>query len=156
MSTQDLRTSGSIIPVLNPLYETLAPLTDPLVRVVAGLFLVPHGAQKLFGLFGGYGLEATEQFFQAKLGLPAGVATFAGLIEFFGGIALAFGLLTRPAAALATGLLLVAALQVHLGKGFFWTSGGYEYPLLWAVVTLAYAVKGGGRYSIDRLIGKEI
>lgn len=156
MSTQTLRTSGSVIPVLNPIYDTLSPLADPLVRAAAGLFLVPHGAQKLFGLFGGYGLEATEQFFQAKLGLPAGIATIAGLIEFFGGIALALGLLTRPAAALATGLLLVAAFQVHLGKGFFWTAGGFEYPLLWAIVTLAYAVKGGGRYSIDHLIGKEI
>jgi len=156
MSTQTLRSSASVVPALTPVYQALAPLTDPLVRGVAGLFLVPHGAQKLFGLFGGYGLEATEQFFQTKLGLPAGVATIAGLIEVFGGLALALGLLTRPAAVLSTGLLLVAALQVHLGKGFFWTAGGFEYPLLWAIVTLAYAVKGGGRYSVDHLIGKEI
>ena len=157
MNTQLLRSaSAPVIPAVAPVYAALSPLADPLVRVVAGLFLVPHGAQKLFGWFGGYGLSATDQFFQAKLGLPAGVALAAGLIEFFGGLALALGLFTRPAAVLATGLLLVAALQVHLGAGFFWSAGGFEYPLLWAVVTLGYAVKGGGRYSVDAIIGKEI
>lgn len=149
-------TNTALVPALSPLYRALSPLAEPLLRVAAGLFLVPHGAQKLFGLFGGYGLTATDQFFQTKLGLPAGVALAAGLIEFVGGLALAFGFLTRPAAALATGLLLVAALQVHLGNGFFWTAGGFEYPLLWAVVTLSFAVKGGGRWSVDGLIGKEI
>lgn len=150
------RQAVPLVPALSPLYAALSPLADPLLRAAAGLFLVPHGAQKLFGWFGGYGLDATDQFFQTKLGLPAGVALAAGLIEFFGGLALALGLFTRPAAALATGLLLVAALQVHLGAGFFWTAGGFEYPLLWALLTLGYAVKGGGRFSLDTLIGKEI
>jgi len=156
MNTLSSRSASPVLPFLAPVYAALSPLTDPLLRVAAGLFLAPHGAQKLFGWFGGYGLSATDQFFQTKLGLPAGIALVAGLIEFFGGLALAFGLFTRPAAALATGLLLVAAIQVHLGAGFFWTSGGFEYPLLWGIVTLAYAIRGGGRYSIDALIGKEI
>lgn len=156
MNTLSPRSTSPVLPFLSPIYAALSPLTDPVLRIAAGLFLVPHGAQKLFGWFGGHGLSATGQFFQTKLGLPAGIALVAGLIEFFGGLALALGLLTRPAAALATGLLLVAAVQVHLGAGFFWTAGGFEYPLLWGIVTLAYAIRGGGRYSIDALIGKEI
>jgi putative oxidoreductase len=117
---------------------------------------MPHGAQKLFGLFGGYGPEATGQFFASKLGLPASFAVLAGSIEFFGGLALALGLLTRPAAALVFGLMAVAVVQVHLPNGYFWTDGGFEYPLLWAILALSYVVKGGGRYSLDAKIGREI
>jgi putative oxidoreductase len=54
------------------------------------------------------------------------------------------------------GLMAVAVLQVHLGAGFFWTSGGFEYPLFWGIVALAFAIRGGGRYSLDRLIGYEV
>lgn len=149
------KTATPILPFLSPVYAALSPLSDPLVRVAAGLFLMPHGAQKLFGWFGGYGLAATDQFFQTKLGMPAGAALLTGLIEFFGGLALALGLFTRPAAALAAGMLLVAGISVHVGNGFFWTGGGFEYPILWAIVIVAYAVRGGGRFSIDALIGKE-
>lgn len=145
-----------LVPALAPLTRALAPLADPLVRVATGLTLVPHGAQKLFGWFGGYGLEATGQFFASKLGLPAGLAALAGTIEFFGGLALAAGLLTRPVAALVAGLMAVAAVQVHLPAGFFWTNGGFEYPLLWGVVALGYALRGGGRVSLDAVIGREV
>ena len=128
----------------------------PLVRITAGLLLVPHGAQKLFGLFGGYGLEATGQFFAAKLGLPPSLALLAGLIEFVGGLMLAAGLATRVAALLVVGLMAVAVLHVHLGAGLFWTNGGYEYPLFWGIVALAFVIRGGGRYSLDALIGREV
>lgn len=156
MSNPHALTAAPLIPGLAPVYRAAAPAAEVLVRAATGLFLVPHGAQKLFGWFGGYGLEATGQFFAAKLGLPAGLALLAGSIEVFGGLALAFGLATRAAAALIFGLMAVAVVQVHLGNGFFWTSGGYEYPLLWAILALSYAVKGGGRHSVDALIGKEI
>ncbi len=145
-----------VFPALNAIAARLSPFAEPLVRATAGLLLVPHRAQKLFGWFGGYGLEATGQFFATKLGLPASLAFFAGLIEFAGGLLLAFGLFTRPVAALVFGVMAVAVMQVHLAAGFFWTSGGYEYPLLWGVVALAYVVRGGGRYSLDRLLGLEI
>lgn len=144
-----------ILPFVAPLTDALSPLAEPMLRVAVGLLLVPHGAQKLFGAFGGYGLEATGQFFEAKLGLPPVVALLAGLIEFFGGLALALGLFTRPVAALAAGLLIVAAFHVHWGAGFFWTAGGYEYPLLWAVGALYFALRGGGRYAADAVIGRE-
>ena len=107
-------------------------------------------------LFGGYGVEATGQFFAGKLGLPASFALLAGLIEFFGGLALALGLLTRPAAALVFGMMAVAVVQVHLANGFFWTNMGYEYPLMWGILALSFVVRGGGRYSMDAAIGREI
>jgi putative oxidoreductase len=112
--------------------------------------------KKLFGWFGGYGVEATGQFFATKLGLPPSLALLAGLIEFFGGLLLAIGLATRVVAALVFGLMAVAVVQVHLPLGFFWTEGGYEYPLFWGIVALSYVVRGGGGYSMDALIGREI
>jgi putative oxidoreductase len=144
------------IPAFASITKALSPFAEPLVRVTAGLLLVPHGAQKLFGWFGGYGIEATGQFFSSKLGLPASLALVAGLIEFFGGLMLALGVATRVVAALVAGLMAVAVLQVHLGAGFFWTSGGFEYPLFWGVVALAFVIRGGGRYSLDRVIGYEV
>jgi putative oxidoreductase len=144
------------IPALAPITKALSPLAEPLVRVTAGLLLVPHGAQKLFGWFGGYGIEATGQFFSSKLGLPASLALVAGVVEFVGGLLLAFGLATRVVAALVVGLMAVAVVHVHLGNGFFWTDGGFEYPLFWGIVALAFVLRGGGRYSLDALIGKEI
>ena len=145
-----------LIPALQTLTNLLTPLGEPLVRVATGLLLVPHGAQKLFGWFGGYGLEATGQFFATQLGLPASLALVTGLIEFVGGLMLAAGLLTRPVAALVFGLMAVATLQVHLSLGFFWTSGGFEYPLFWGLTALSFVIRGGGRYSLDALIGREI
>lgn len=132
----------------------LAPLGYPLVRVTAGLLLMPHGAQKLFGWFGGYGLTATGEFFETSLGMSPGVlfAALAGMVEFFGGLALVLGLLTRPA-ALAIAVFMGVALTVHLPNGFFWTDGGYEYPLMWGLVVLAVLLRGGGRYSLDARFG---
>jgi putative oxidoreductase len=68
---------------------------------------------------------------------------------------LALGLATRAVAVLVFGVMAVAVVSVHLPNGFFWTSGGFEYPLLWAIVALSYAIRGGGAFSLDRLIGYE-
>jgi putative oxidoreductase len=152
----DLTLSGAkpLIPVLAPAQRALAPLVEPALRVAAGLLLVPHGAQKLFGAFGGYGLEATGQWFQS-IGYPASAALAVGLIEFVGGLLLAAGLLTRIAAGFIAGFLFVAVLQ-HAGAGFFWNEGGFEYPLLWGLLALGFVIRGGGKYSVDRLVGREI
>jgi putative oxidoreductase len=130
-------------------------LAETALRVAAGLFLVPHGSQKLFGLFGGHGLEATGQFFETQLGFANGylAALAAGSIEVFAGLLLALGLGTRFAAAAILALLVVAT-TVHLPAGFFWTNGGWEYPALWAIVALSFALKGGGRFALDRLFAR--
>ena len=156
MSVTSLSPAKPVVPVFASITNALSPLAEPLVRVTAGLLLVPHGAQKLFGWYGGYGIEATGQFFVAKLGLPASLAVMAGIIEFFGGLLFAAGAATRPIAALVFGLMAVAVVEVHLPAGFFWTDGGYEYPLLWGIVALSYVIRGGGRYSVDALIAREI
>ena len=156
LSNPQVSRRSSAVPALAPITDALSPLAEPLIRVTAGLLLVPHGAQKLFGWFGGYGIEATGQFFYSKLGLPPSLALLAGVIEFFGGLMLALGLATRVVAALVVGLMAVAVTQVHLANGFFWTSLGFEYPLFWGIVALAFVLRGGGRYSLDAAIGYEV
>lgn len=134
--------------------DRLAPLADPLVRITAGALLIPHGAQKLFGWFGGHGPQATGQFFADNLGLEPGLlfALLAGGIEVFGGLLLVLGLFTRTTALLVA-VFLLAALSVHIPMGFFWTEGGIEYPLMWALLALAIFLRGGGRYSLDGCFG---
>ncbi len=146
-----------IVPALAPLYARLSRLGYPLIRAATGLMLMPHGAQKLFGWFGGYGLEGTGGFFAQNLGLEPGWfwAALVGGVEFFGGLFLALGLLTRPAALAVAVVMAVAVITVHLPNGFFWGQGGYEYPLLWGLVALAIAFKGGAEMSLDRAIGRE-
>lgn len=140
----------SVVPTIN----RLAPLAFPLIRITTGLLLIPHGAQKLFGWFGGYGLAATGQYFESTLGMNPGIvfAALAGLVEVFGGLALVLGLLTRPA-ALAVAVLMGVALSVHVPNGFFWTAGGIEYPLMWGLLAVAVFLRGGDAYSLDARFG---
>src|SRR5712671_3702943 len=102
-----------------------------LLRLTLGLTLAAHGTQKLFGWFGGPGLDAIGQFF-AMLGFRPGRrhAFMAGLVETGAGLLLALGFLTPAAAAAAFSVMLVAGISVHLKKGFFATNGGYEYTLV--------------------------
>lgn len=155
--SNDTQSVPLIVPALAPLYDRLGALSYPMIRVVTGLFLMPHGAQKLFGLFGGGGVAGTAGYFGQNLGLEPGVfwAVLVGGTEFFGGLFLALGFLTRPAAVAVAILMAVAVLLVHVPNGFFWNAGGYEYPLLWGLIALAIAMRGGGRFSVDRAIGRE-
>lgn len=120
------------------------------LRVPIGIIFAAHGAQKLFGWFGGYGLEGTGQFF-GSIGLNPGylMALLAGAVEFFGGLALVFGLLVRPAAAGLAFAMLIAILAVHVGSGFFVDKGGYEYALALLAASLSLLFSGGGRFSAD-------
>jgi putative oxidoreductase len=121
-----------------------------ILRLVVGLTVAGHGAQKLFGWFGGYGLAGTGGFFE-KLGFRPGKlqAFLAGLAEFGGGLLLAVGLGTPVAAALILTVMLVAVVSIHLPKGFWVTNGGYEYNLVIAAAVLALAFIGPGLYSVD-------
>ena len=113
---------------------------------------MPHGARKLLG---GTIDWTAGLFSQIGLGPALPLAYRVGATEFFGGLLIAIGLLTRPAAVAAAVLLLVAVFYVHFGNGFFWNEGGYEYPLLWAILMIGIFFRGGGELSIDRAIGKE-
>lgn len=127
------------------------------LRVPVGLILAAHGAQKLFAWFGGYGLEGTGQW-MASIGLEPGylMALLAGSAEFFGGLALVLGLLTRPAAIVTGFAMLVAIFAVHIGNGLFMANNGYEYALTLFVVSLALAIQGGGRFAVDNLLLKRV
>ena len=121
------------------------------LRIPVGIIFAAHGAQKLFGWFGGYGLEGTGQFF-GSIGLNPGylMALLAGLVEFFGGLALVLGVLVRPAAAALAGAMLIAVFAVHWSKGFFASNGGYEYALALLAASVALVLSGAGRFSVDR------
>jgi len=142
-----------LIPALAPLYKALEPYTWPLIRVTAGLILVPHGYDKL----------ANRTFDQiaagfAKMGIEPAypLAVYITLLEFVGGLMLACGLFTRVVATLVAGFMAVAVIQVHWPNGFFWIAKGYEYPLFWGLVCVALAIRGGGPLSLDAKIGREV
>ncbi len=144
-----------IIPALQPIYAALAEPSYALTRFVAGAFLVPHGAWKLFGITGSK--EEMITYFSAIGIEPAATMVFlVGLVEFFGGVLIAVGFLTRPAALAATITTAAAALVAHLPYGFYVEPGGIEFSGMWAIVLLMIAVRGAGPISIDGAIGREI
>lgn len=124
-----------------------------ILRLVVGLFFVGHGAQKLFGSFGGHGLQGTGQFFES-LGIRPGHrhAQLAGTSEFLGGLLLALGLITPLGALLIISVMTVAILTVHAKNGPWVTDSGYEYNLV--LMAAAFVIAAGpGAWSIDRAIG---
>ena len=125
-----------------------------ILRLVVGLGLAAHGAQKLFGWFGGYSIAGTGQFFEG-LGFRPGRlhAVQAGLAEVFGGLFLAAGFLTPFGAAAVVAVMLVAAVSVHLKAGYFAHTGGYEYTLVLGAAALALAFTGPGVISLDHALG---
>jgi putative oxidoreductase len=123
------------------------------LRLPVGIIFAAHGAQKLFGWFGGYGLEGTGQWL-ASIGLHPGtvMALLAGGAEFFGGLALIVGLLVRPAAAVLAFTMVVAIVAVHLGNGLFASNNGYEFALALLAAAVSLTLSGGGRASLDRVL----
>lgn len=154
MSTGQIDSGRLIFPGLAGLYQSVAPYSYALIRFVAGAILIFHGYNKLFG--GTIGMVAQNVITPMGLPDPLAWAYFIGILEFFGGIALAAGFLTRPIALLLVVEFLVITFW-HMGNGYNFTSpkGGYEYPLLLLIVYVAIFFRGAGRCSIDRMIGKE-
>ncbi|WP_333876680.1 DoxX family protein [Methylobacter sp.] len=139
--------------LINKTLVSGAGLEAVVLRLPIGLILAAHGGQKLFAWFGGYGLDGTGQW-MASVGLTPGfaIALLAGSAEFFGGVALMLGLLTRPAAMVNALTMLVALFWVHWGQGFFLDTHGIEYALALLSATTALIFIGGGQYSLDALI----
>ena len=150
------RTSTYLIPSLGRALEALQPYAYPLMRFATGIMFVPHGAQKLFGWFGG-NVEATIAGF-SKMGFePATFLVYlVAVVEFFGGLSIAFGFLTRFWALAGAIFLFVATFFAHWPNGFFWTKGGYEYPLLWCILCIVIFIRGPGRLAIDNALPKQL
>jgi len=133
-------------------YSAALPL-----RLIAGIIFFSHGAQKLFSWYGGYGLEGTGQWMES-IGLAPGylMALLAGSAEFFGGILLIVGLLTRPVSIILAFTMVMAIFSVHINNGLFISSNGYEFSLSLLAITLALALQGGGKFSLDNEINKKL
>lgn len=127
------------------------------LRIPLGVIFAAHGAQKLFGWFGGYGLEGTGQW-MASIGLGPGVlmAALAGSAEFFGGLALIAGLLVRPAAAVLAFTMIVAIFSVHVGNGLFMSNNGYEFGLALLAGSVSLMLSGAGKGAIDYMIARRL
>jgi putative oxidoreductase len=125
-----------------------------ILRLVVGLLFAGHGAQKLFAWFGGRGLTGHAAMLE-KMGVhPARFwAWINALSEFLGGLGLALGLLTPLAAAMLIGSMLVAIIKVHWAKGLWNTNGGFELPLVLAMVAFIIGLAGPGVYSLDQILG---
>ena len=144
--------------MIKKLLKTDNDISTTLLRITLGLVMFPHGAQKVFGWFGGYGFEGTMGFFTGQMGIPAVFAFLAILAEFAGSLGLITGLLTRIAAFGIASVMAVAAITSHLSNGFFmnWYGNqkgeGFEYHLLALGIAIALIIRGGGSYSIDKKI----
>jgi putative oxidoreductase len=124
-----------------------------LIRVIIGVLFIGHGAQKLFGWFGGYGLKGTGSWFES-IGMKPGVtlALFAGLAELIGGSLFALGLLTPLAGIMIAGTMVMAIVKVHAPNGLWATANGYEYNLTLLAVAIGIALIGPGQYALDAFL----
>ena len=140
-----------LIPQLRGFYDRAEPISWLLIRLTAGLMLIPHGWPKLM-----MGVTATANMALVKRGIqpaePLAIILIA--IETLGGLCIALGLFTRFWAAAA--VIEMCVIIYHHLPNFGWTARGYEYPLFWGLILLAIALRGGGPYSIDRKLSREL
>jgi len=142
------------------LLSTSNDVSLTVLRVIAGIVFFAHGAQKMLGWFGGYGFHGTMGFFTQEMHLPAVLAFLAICAEFFGGLGLIVGFLTRIAAFGVLSNMVVAVLLIHHKFGLFMNWGGdqkgegFEYHLLAIAVMLAVIIKGAGAYSVDYMLSR--
>ncbi len=140
------------------IFQTANSWSTLIIRVMLGIVMFPHGAQKLFGLFGGYGFSASMSTFTDKMHIPAFFAFLAIMAEGLGSMGLIIGFLTRVAAFGILCNMIVAIWMVHWPNGFFMNwfgtqkGEGFEYHLLAIAICLALLISGGGKWSLDRAI----
>jgi putative oxidoreductase len=148
--------------MLRKLFQTEDDVAGLVLRVFLAAVFFPHGAQKVFGWFGGPGFSGQIDAFQQYLGIPPVLGVLAIMAEFLGPLGLIAGLLTRVAALGIMTNMVVAVFMVHLPNGFFmnWfgkqAGEGFEYHLLVIAIALALVIKGGGKWSLDRMIAKRL
>lgn len=145
----DTQTPRLIFPALGPVYAVLHPLAETWLRVICGIALMVHGWPKLMAPMGTVGMVESIGFVPGWFWAPALAVT-----EFFGGLLLVLGLLTRFAAAGSTIILLVTIWfhWVMLEQGY----GGSELSLLWSAITIYFVARGGGLFSLDRVVGRQL
>jgi putative oxidoreductase len=143
----------TLVAVLNS-NSGFAPLA---LRIPIGITFIAHGAQKLFGAFGGYGLEGTGQW-MASIGLEPGylMALLAGSGEFFGELLILLGLLTRPAALVLAVTMVVAIFSAHFTNGLFMSNNGYEFGLALLAAAVSLVFSGAGKLGLDAIIAKKL
>jgi putative oxidoreductase len=145
--------------MLKRLMGTSNDVSFTVLRLILGVVFFAHGAQKMLGWFGGFGFHGTMGAF-TQMGMPAALAFLIICTEFFGGLGLVVGLLTRIAALGITGLMIGAIFMVHLANGFFmnWMGTqkgeGFEYHLLVIAMAVVLVLRGAGAFSLDRALSK--
>jgi putative oxidoreductase len=148
--------------VFRKLIDTRGDQVTVLLRWILAIVILPHGLQKAFGWFGGYGFSGTMGFLTGSMGLPTAVALLVIAAELLGPIGLALGFLSRLAAFGIGAVMVGAVLTVHLQNGFFmnWSGAtggeGFEYHLLALALVTAVIVRGSGPWSLDRLLSRKL
>jgi putative oxidoreductase len=134
--------------------DSFAPLA---LRIPIGIIFMAHGAQKLFGWFGGYGLEGTGGWMES-IGLAPGflMALLAGSAELFGGLFILLGLLTRLSSIALAFTMVVAIFSVHFANGLFMSNNGYEFGLALLAASVSLAISGGGKLALDNKIAPKL
>ena len=143
--------------LLKNITHTEAGFSTLVLRLPIGIIFMAHGAQKLFGWFGGYGLEGTGGWMES-IGLAPGfiMALLAGSAEFFGGLFILLGLLTRASAAVLAMTMAVAIVSVHLQNGLFMSNNGYEFGLALLAASISLVFSGAGKAALDNVINNKL
>jgi putative oxidoreductase len=148
--------------MLKKLFQTDDETATMILRVLLGVVFFPHGMQKLLGWFGGYGFDGTMGFFTGTLGIPAFLAFLAIIAEGLGALGLITGFLTRLSAFGIGVNMVVAVFMLHFKNGFFmnWSGKqageGYEYHLLVIAIAIVLMIKGGGKWSVDKVVAEKL
>jgi putative oxidoreductase len=150
--TSTEREPRALLPFLQPVYDVVTPLAWPIVRVAVGWNMIVHGYAKILRGFD----KQAELLAHDGLNFGVWFAQFLCVVELGGGIFISLGLFTRFWAAACAIELGYITFVLYWHNGFSWTGRGYEYTLMWGLICFAIALRGGGPYSLDRVLGREL